>query len=171
MNILGADDKPSFAVRDVGMIRIMLDSNVYDEVIAVPRFTDRLRAAIASGDIQIVTTHVQRDELSEIRDPVKLAATLDVPGTVTATAGAAWNVSQWDQARWDEGTGDIVYTDIFKSNPRDIEDALIAITAASEADVLVTQEKTLPKRIAATGSKLVVWNFDRLKRFVDELKI
>jgi hypothetical protein len=153
------------------MIKVMLDSNVHDEVIAVPGFSDRLRRAIVAGDIQIVTTHVQRDELERIADPVKRAAALDVPGAVTATAGAVWSVSRCDQAKYGEGDGDIKYAEIFKGNPRDIEDALIAITAASEVDVLVTQEKTkLPSRILATGSKLKVWDFDRLRRYVDDLE-
>jgi hypothetical protein len=153
------------------MIKIMLDSNVHDKVIAVPGFVDRMRAAIETGHIKIVTTHIQRDELGRIPDPAKRSAALDVPGTVTATAGAIWNVSRWDQARFGEGASDIKYTDIFKGNPRDIEDALITITAASEADVLVTQETgKLLKRILATGSKLAVWDFERLRRYIDGLE-
>lgn len=148
----------------------MLDSNVYDEVIAVSGFADRLRAAIETGHIDIVTTPIQRDELGRIPDPAKRAATLDVPGTVISTAGAVWGVSRFDQARYGKGDGDIVYTDIFKGNPRDIEDALIAITAASEADVLVTQEKgKLPKRILAARSKLTVWDFAQLRRYIDDI--
>ena len=172
MNILGAYDKPCFGSLGAAVIRLMLDSNVHDEVIAVPGFADRLRVAIATGHIQIVTTHIQQDELARIPVPAKRAAALDVPGTVTATAGAVWDVSPWDQARWGEGQGEIKYTDIFKGNPRDIEDALIVITAASEADVLVTQEKgKLPKRILVTNTKLVVWDFEQLKRYVDDLKL
>jgi predicted nucleic acid-binding protein len=154
------------------MIRIMLDSNVHDEVIAVPGFVDRMRVAIATGHIEIVTTHIQKDELARIPDPFKRVATLDVPGTITSTAGAVWGVSRWDQARYGEGTSDIKYTDIFKGNSRDIEDALIAITAASEADVLVTQEKkTLVNRILVAGSKLAVWDFERLRRYIECLEV
>lgn len=72
------------------MIKIMLDSNVHDEVIAVSGFADRLRAAIETGHIQIITTPIQRGELGRIPDHAKRAAALDVPGAVITTVGAVW---------------------------------------------------------------------------------
>lgn len=46
------------------------------------------------------------------------------------------------------------------------------VRAAGEADVLVTQEKrTLVNRILVAGSKLAVWDFERLRRYIGCLEV
>ena len=46
------------------MLRGMLDSNIFDEIIKTPGLAGQLRSLTASGRLDIVVTHVQEDELA-----------------------------------------------------------------------------------------------------------
>ena len=46
------------------MLRVMLDSNIFDEIIKTPGLAGQLRSLTASGRLDIVVTHVQEDELA-----------------------------------------------------------------------------------------------------------
>ncbi|WP_370154684.1 hypothetical protein [Ferrovibrio sp.] len=50
------------------VLRVIFDSNAYDAILAHGD-TQRLRALADAGGIEIVTTHVQEDELRQIADP------------------------------------------------------------------------------------------------------
>lgn len=57
-------------------LRVMFDSNTYDEILRHDD-ADRIRTRIEAGDLIVVTTHVQEDELRQIADAKKRAALLD----------------------------------------------------------------------------------------------
>jgi predicted nucleic acid-binding protein len=147
---------------------LMFDTNIYDLIIARRGFTERLSRLVAAGTIDIVRTHVQEDEIGRIPDMAKRARMSKIPGRKISTSGAAWGISRWDEARWG-GSGNIKFGDVVRANPSHSEDALIAMTADSDADVLVTEDKKLRVRVTARTSDLEVWNFDQLVHFVDGL--
>jgi hypothetical protein len=46
------------------MLRVMLDTNIFDHIIETPGLAGHLRSLTASGRLDIVVTHVQEDELA-----------------------------------------------------------------------------------------------------------
>ncbi len=143
-------------------MRIMLDSNVFDKLLADPDALQRVIWLEESGRSVLVSTHVQRDQLAATPQPKRsLLLGLGLEFEEVPTSGAVWGVSKWDEATWDDGVGDVKLSDVISDKGNHIEDALIATTAAAHCEVLVTDEKKrLPNRIKTTGSKLIVWNFE-----------
>lgn len=125
----------------------MLDTNVYDRIVARDGFTARVAQAVRSGQVEILRTRVQDEEIARIPDAARRAAMQKVPFRRIPTNEAAWSAA----------------------NPHPSEDDMIAATAEAEADVLVTEDKDLSERVKARRTKLDVWSFDRLVRFIDAL--
>ncbi len=65
--------------RAPGAKRFILESNVYDQVVATPERRRLFGAACESGRIELLLTHVQHDELMAIPDEAKRAAILSLP--------------------------------------------------------------------------------------------
>jgi hypothetical protein len=140
----------------------MLDSNGFDHLLVIEDAVDVLNDLTHRGRLVLMTTHVQRDELAATPEPKRaqlLAAYDRLVMTQVPTAGAIWDVSKWDQAKWGDGNGTLRIGDIMTTNPKDAEDALIAITAAADADILVTDEHELPKRIKRKTDRPEVLTF------------
>ncbi len=125
----------------------MLDTNVYDRIVARAGFTARLARAVRSGEIEILRTRVQDEEIQRIPDAVRRAAMQKVPFRRIPTNEAAWSAG----------------------NPHPSEDDMIAATAEAAADVLVTEDKDLGERVKATTRRLEVWRFDQLVGFIEAL--
>jgi hypothetical protein len=147
----------------------MLDTNAYDEIVARPGFQERLNAAHNAGKVVIVRTHIQEDELASIPDPNKKAAVTEVAGTSVATSGGVFGLSKFDGATFGGGAADVHIGDVATSAGQHMGDALIASSAAAEADVLVTEDRRLPKRVRLANSKLEVWNFEKFAAYVESL--
>jgi predicted nucleic acid-binding protein len=141
-------------------MRIMLDSNVHDLIANDQSVLSAIQQRIADGRLTLVSTHVQRDELSRALEP-KRAALLEIYGLdeSVSTTGAVWDVSSWDECSWgtDEANASIV--ELMSANPNHAEDALIAATAAGEADALVTNETRLASKIRRAGFSVKVWSW------------
>jgi hypothetical protein len=139
-------------------MRIMLDSNVHDLIVADKAVLCAIKRRLADGRVTLVSTHVQRDELSLAPEP-KREALLAIYGLAenVSTAGAVWDVSNWDESSWatDEVSASIVA--MMSGNQKHAEDALIAATAAGEADVLVTNETRLASKMQRAGFSVKVW--------------
>ena len=87
-----------------------------------------------------------------------LATALAVPSTRIPTDGAVWDLSKWDECRWGGGTGagDIKIDDIAGGKTKQYPDGLLVATAATEADIFVTEETRLPKKIRQYQTRLKV---------------
>ena len=152
-----------------GPRRVVLDTQIYDMIVAVPGLPERLAHLRAAGSLVILQTHVERDELDAIPDEQKKAAVLAVPVTAMHTSGAVWGVSKWDQATWGGGSGDVKIDDVRSEAANHLRDALIASTAAASADSLVTEDKRLANRVRA-ASAFPVWDFAQFLAFVESLE-
>jgi predicted nucleic acid-binding protein len=141
-------------------LRAMIDTNIFDAILEAPTSVALLNDLTNRGKLVIMVTHVQADEIaamSEVKREKREALQNLAAGLITTTlptSGAIWGVTKWGQ-----GTDELRIGDIMRSNPKDAQDALIAITAAAHADVLVTNEEALPRRIRAKGATLEVLNF------------
>ena len=160
-------------------MRILLDTVIYNRAVENPTFGLLLRRVCNDGLIELVTSHVQEDQLSKTRDPQKRKALLSIFANTcsqqTPTAAAAFDVSKWDQAEWPNQER----IDFFEktlasttaSHKGHANDALLAVTAFAKADVFVTDDPKLLKRtgtaVNATGGKLRVLSY---KEFMKELE-
>lgn len=152
-------------------MRIMLDSNVFDKVAAKPEIIHDLGLLTRTGELEIVSTHIQDDQLKKIPDRTKRDAVLGIPGRIVPTTEFVLDVSDLELSCLGNGeAGSLHYEDIRRGNPRHIEDALIALAAAHEADVLVTDDKRLGKKVKATASALQVWVSADLVAYIEDLK-
>lgn len=128
--------------------RVMLDTNVYDLVVARDGFARRLERAVEAGHVEILRTRVQEEEIARIPDAARRAALRRVRGRMIPTSEAPWRGLARGRAP--------------------SEDELIWATARESADVLVTEDKDLRSRAEGSG-RLAVWRFSQLVDFIESL--
>jgi len=125
--------------------------------------------------LQLLTTHVQRDEIVEITIEQRRAELLAVydslPKQEIPTLDFVIGRSRIGMARLSDGLDYENYIEggIRKKHSRD---ALIGITAIHEADILVTNESStrrnrLPSRLKRVAVDFEVWGFEQFKDFVE----
>jgi hypothetical protein len=131
-------------------MRIMIDSNVHDLIADDQVVLEAIRRRIESGQLKLVSTHIQRDELALAAEP-KRTSLLEIYGLAenVATTGALLDVSRWNECTWgtDEVNASIVA--IMAGNPKHAEDTLIAATAADTADLSSQTKPDLPQKFGA----------------------
>ena len=155
------------------MLRVMLDTNIFDRIIEVPGFAGHLRSLTAGGRLDIVVTHVQEDELARIPDTAKRREVQLVPRRSIATSVFLMGFSPLGAARLGEGDGGGLSLDELAERNR-VPDAVIALTAAAEAEeveAFVTEDARLARSVKAKAKTLKVWNFTEFRHRVttDEL--
>jgi hypothetical protein len=154
------------------MLRLMFDTNGYGALAADPQGFAKLRALVDRSDVEVFVTHVQEDELSAMSDVPKRKALLSICrtlGTKIPTDGAVWDVSNWNEAKWGPGSGDVRSEHVQSGSSNRGEDELIAATASSEVDVLVTDDERLRHRIVSQGSTVAFWTFAELLKYMESL--
>lgn len=143
------------------VLRLMLDTMIYDLLVADPPLLDGLIELVDRGDVEVLTTHVQEDELAAIPDAAKRASIARVPRRQVATSHFVLGTSRLDHARLGE-PGDFEALRGGMDHLGHTHDALIGATAAYERAVLVTEDARLASRAAAAG--VTVWNFEELRQ-------
>lgn len=157
-----------------GMKRIAIDSMIVDKIMDTPDFLATLQRAGAEGHLIIVGSHVVRNQLEATRDTdrrSRLLATYDaLPLQTVATRGFILGISALGGARLVDGSESGVSVDEAKTRgPGALHDALIATTASGEADVLVTEEADLTKKVKASRARCGVWSFGEFETFARSL--
>lgn len=146
------------------MLRVMLDSQIYDLIINETGMGPFLNQLSTDGKIKILTTHIQRDELNAITDEEKRKAIQDILTELVPTSGGVYGVSIYGQATYGDGSsGGFGINDVRSKSKNHTKDALIATTAARDADALVTEDTRLSKRLETLKSKCQIWNFETFK--------
>jgi hypothetical protein len=156
------------------MKRIAIDSNVVDVIADTPGLLTAIQAATASGQLRIITTHVLEDELGQIPDERQrtrlLAVYAALPKEQVPTRDFVIGKSRLDGARLSDGRGYGRY--IGAGTPgKHAYDALIALTAAQDADVLVTREglgtrNRMPRRLGRAYPSFEVWGAEEFTAYV-----
>lgn len=145
----------------------MFDTNANDAATSDEEYRQLLIWAQDSGYIQLITTHIQRDQIEAISDTQKRAEVenIHVSATQVATHGAVWNLSKWNEARFaNEGELDKFLGSKIRNN-RNLTDALIGLTALKDGNILITDDKSLGKRCQAQGVQVM-----RSEQFKDYLE-
>ena len=148
-------------------MKFMFDSMIYDKIIATPQMVERLNQFSREGKVVALCTHIQEDELGNIPDKEKREAVTKIMTTKVPTSGGVYGVSKWGQFRWGNGSsGGVSVDDIRSPSKGHTKDALIATTAARDADVLVTDEKRLTNRMKDLKPPCKIWGFDQFKKYI-----
>ena len=153
---------------------IMFDTNAFDKFVAVRDAYETLLALLLEGKIELLVTHIQRDEIAAIENTTKkaqLLALLD-RARMIPTRGAVWGVSRWGQSRFGSDDDHKVIEHIRGDRwDRDTNDALIAVTAARDSDVFVTDDDVLMRRLNSyTDIRCEVIDFKELESRLNGLR-
>ena len=160
-------------------MRVVLDTVIYNRAVEYPKFGNVLRRACEQGHIQLVSTHVQRDQLKATPDEGKRRELLmlfdAVSATIMPTAAAVWDVSKWDEAEWPDDERIKFFEQTLRgtapAHAGHANDALLAVTAFAMADMFLTADAGLLRRtrkaVLECGAKLAVLDY---KDFVVELE-
>jgi hypothetical protein len=145
----------------------MFDSMVYDKIAATPQMVECLNHLSKEGVIVVLCTHIQEDELAKIPDEQKRDAITKIITKKVTTSGGVLDVSKWNQFTWGNGgSGGVRVDDVRSPSKKHTNDALIATTAAKDADVLVTDERRLSNRMKAIKAPCEIWGFDKFKEYI-----
>lgn len=150
------------------MQRIMLDTNEFDRLLAAPETCDRLLGVLSEGKIELLTTHIQRDEIMAVDDAGKKARlrALLTHACLVATRGIIFGRSRFGLARFgSDEDHDLIEHIRGEAWERKSGDALIAATAAKDANVFVTDDRRLARRLSSyPGMQCEVIDFEEFQR-------
>ena len=138
-------------------MRAVLDTMIFDRIVATWGLTRRIRWLVEAGVLTILTTHIQEDELAEIPSWWKRARIARIPRVRVPTSELVWDISRFDHARI--GTGEPL--EQIRGTKRHTKDGLIGATALFESAVLVTEERRLTRRASDAG--VTVWDFKQFR--------
>ena len=151
--------------------RVMLDTQIYDLIIATPDMVRRLNALTDAGTLEILSTFAQEEELAAIPDDGKRRDAFQIKRTRVPAAAGPWGLAPWGEFPWgaDGSEAGLPVSTIVSPKGKHWYDALIACTASGDADVLVTEDQRVRKRVAARGIRCAVWSFSQFRNCVFRL--
>jgi hypothetical protein len=154
---------------------IAIDTMIFDLIADTPGLLAAIQEATARNALSIITTHIQRDQLMDIPALMaerreQLIAVYDaISKEEVPTRGWVLGISRLGGMRLSadpEPLNKVVRNAC--RTPEHIKDALIAVTADADADVLVTKDKTYANRVREVLPRCEVWNADQFQTFVLE---
>jgi predicted nucleic acid-binding protein len=134
--------------------RFLIDSMIYDKIVDEAGVLDLVTRCVSSGGLTLLSTHVQVDEIRQIRDENRRDRLLAIPTAEVPTSGFIVGISRLDQARLAEA--EPIET-LRRGNRDHTEDALIAATASYKDAVLVTEDRTLVSRARNEHIPVITW--------------
>src|SRR5665213_2865173 len=143
---------------------VLLDGNIYDRLAADLQVRLRLGRLIGLGIVRVIATPVLVDELAA--SPFKGFPDW-FPVEVEAESVFVWGHARWGMARYSEGQ---TYTE-HRGQSNKIVDAIIADSANSLADVLVSDDRRCRTRLASLGGQCSVMNFEQFRAWLDQREI
>jgi len=147
-------------------MRFMLDTMIFDHIIADVPLAKAIGQAVEAGRITLVTTHIQEDQIAKISDEGKRDAISRIPRRVVSTTGLALGVSRLGMVEPADNATSAMMERIGRRHLRTVKDAPIAASARDKADAIVTEDKTLRKRIPRVGLKVTVVTFEDFRRHI-----
>lgn len=143
----------------------MIDTNIFDRIVVTEAVATKLQYMVKQGLVNIITTHIQEDELTQLSDAEKRKRIASIPREVIPTSAFVLGKSRLGMARLG-GNG---IEEIRQGNLRHTNNALIAATAHGYADVLVTEDKTLASRVRAKQFNVAVWDYQQFFQYIMSL--
>lgn len=121
--------------------------------------------------ISALTTHIQEDEIAGTPSDERLALLQTISLKKTPTSAFAFSVSRWDQAEWGTPETNKLVKDLQGESVKYLRDALIGATAATKADILVTDDGRLHGRLKHLAPQLRVMNFAEFEIFLRTIEL
>ena len=150
-------------------LRVMFDSNAYDAILAHGD-ADHLRALIAAGTLDVITTHVQEDELRQIKDETRretlLALYFSLQKRKTPASVSLWGISSWEQGEWSGQDGNEKLSAIQRNKVIASRDEIIGTTAKDHCDLLITEDKKFAARLTEAAKNLQVMDYPSFRATV-----
>ena len=148
-------------------MKIMIDSQIYDLVANTPGLAESLNALQRGGALTILSTHIQEDELASIKDAGKEARMAVIQRVQVPTAGGVYGVPKYDGGTYGDGSDSGISIDEVRIPSKGhTRDALIATSASKHADVLVTEDGRLARRLNSLTPRCEIWSFSDFKEWV-----
>lgn len=122
----------------------MIDTNVFDRLVDDPDALDSVVEAVRERRLALLTTPVQEAQIAAVPDPVRRKRLRRVPREVVPPAPAVG----------------AEFAAVQQGRTKHTADAVIAETAWTRCDVLVTEDARLAERAGERG--LDVWSVARL---------
>jgi hypothetical protein len=134
--------------------RFLLDSMIHDKLVDEPDLLVLASRLVSEGMIEMLSTHVQADEIARTPGLERVRQLMTVPAKKVPTSGIVFGVSRFGEARFAETEP---YETLQGGNVAHSEDALIASTAQYEDATLVTDDRRLASRARKQGIAVVGW--------------
>jgi len=149
----------------------MLDTMIFDLIVATPGLPERVKGATERGLLQIFTTYVQESQLERMPNKEKLETIRLIPRGVISTSTGIYGLSVYGGSRFGGNVNDV--NKVSQGKSKHIEDALIAATANfTGIDAFVTDEQghgRLPNRMRRQGIQVEIWGWTRFREYVEGL--
>ncbi len=134
--------------------KYMFDSNVFDDLVSGKINLEKIERYKQKTKAEFYITHIQIDEINSCSDKEKrsilfLFMTKIRPITIP-TYSCVLDISRYENSRYSDGK---LLEEFRKGNIEHTEDALIGETALKEDITLITNDKTLHKRLNEKGGK------------------
>jgi predicted nucleic acid-binding protein len=145
----------------------MFDTMEYDKLLENQATYEKLLHLITYRRIELLTTHIQRDEIMATPDEAKRTKLMRLFTTahLIATRGIIFGTSRFGEARFGRDEDHKVIDDIRGNSwDKDTEDSLIAATASSDADTLVTDDRPFMRRLRDANVRCDVIDFGVFQR-------
>ena len=150
-------------------LKCMFDSNIFDKLVERPDLVESI-----TGCVDVIATHVQRDEIDQTPVPDTKAQLRRIFGDLVsneshvrgeglvATESAVWNISKWNSSKWSRGDGMLeqlrgsIRPDAKRYVNR-TRDALIGETAIKNGFVLITEDVPFRRKVRSLGGISMSW--------------
>jgi predicted nucleic acid-binding protein len=127
---------------------------IIDRIVETAGLVQRIQRAIANGPLTIVETHLLRDQLSQTPNAARRILLFRVydalPMVAVPTSEFVLDVSRFDDAEFGDESVDL--EGLATAGCGRMQDALLASTASRKADIIVTEDGDLRKKVEAGPS-------------------
>jgi len=158
----------------VKLKRIAFDTNTVNRIADVPGLIGKILDAAARTPFIIIENPMVRFEIDQTGDSARREELLRVwnglPKEKVLTHGGYYGVGlKWGGSLYGDGSDTGLSLDQARTRGRGgARDAIIATTAAGEADVLVTDDNQLALRVRSSSAPCEVWTFEQFVSFLRE---
>ena len=154
------------------MKRIALDTNIVNRIADMPGLIDEVCDAAARIPFIIIGNPMVKFEIDQTGDAARreqlLAVWNGLPKKDVLTRGGYYGVGlKYGESIYGDGSDTGLPLDQARTGGRGgARDAIIATTAAGEADVLVTDDNELVLRVRSSSAPCEVWTFEQFVSFL-----